>query len=160
MSRALMWLVGPLATVMFPRLVHSSAKSEKNNLMNLVFGGTAFLAISGAISMSILGPWIVKFVYGGEYVKVASAMLPWYAAAMVPLALGNVLLNQLLATARFKVVPGLCVIACGYAVALTRFHDTPVTVLQTLGVFNLFFLVLCAWYTWGTKTPVFAPARQ
>ena len=30
LSRALMWLVLPLASVMFPRLVHSAAKSEKS----------------------------------------------------------------------------------------------------------------------------------
>src|SRR5207245_1782192 len=32
LSRALLWLVLPLAAVMFPKIVHSSAKSEKSNL--------------------------------------------------------------------------------------------------------------------------------
>src|SRR5207249_1810794 len=90
LSRALMWLVGPLASVMFPRIVHSAAKAEKSDLMGLVLLGTGILAVLGAISLSILGPWIVRFVSGQRFVAVASSLLPWYAAAMVPLALANV----------------------------------------------------------------------
>jgi hypothetical protein len=70
---------------------------------------------------------------------------------MVPLALGNVLLNNLLARSSFKIVPALCVLAIGYAFALTRFHDRLVTVLQVMGLFNLMFLVVCAWFTWRHK---------
>ena len=77
-ARALMWLVGPLASVMFPRIVHSAARSEKNNLMGLVLAGTAVLAISGAISLHFLGPWVVRFVNGAKYVAQVSALLPWY----------------------------------------------------------------------------------
>ena len=151
MSRALMWLVGPLATVMFPRLVHSAAKSEQSNLMGIVFGGTAILAVSGALGLSLLGLWVVNLIYGPAYVKVASTMLPWYAGAMVPLALANVLLSNLLAKSNFRIVPGLCVLAGAYAIALTQFHSEPVSVLKTLGVFNLFLLALCAWFTWFQK---------
>ena len=111
LSRALMWLVGPLAAVMFPRIVHSAAKSEKTNLMGMVLLGTGILAVTGAIGLSVLGPWIIRFVSGEKYVQVASSLLPWYAGAMVPLALANVLLNNLLARSLFKLVPALCVLA-------------------------------------------------
>ena len=53
LSRALMWLVGPLAMVMFPRIVHSSAKSEHSNLMKLVFMGTGILALLGALASQL-----------------------------------------------------------------------------------------------------------
>jgi len=148
LSRALMWLVGPLATVMFPRIVHSAAKAEKNNLMGLVLLGTAILAVAGVVGLVVLGPFIVRFVAKPSYVQVATAVLPWYAGAMVPLALANVLLNNLLARSFFKIVPALCVLAAAYAFALTRFHSSLIAVLQTLGVFNLLLLALCAWFTW------------
>lgn len=162
MSRALMWLVGPLASVMFPRIVHSTAKAEKNDLVGLVLGGTAVLAIGGAIGLSILGPWVIRLVYGPSWVQAASAVLPWYAFAMVPLALANVLLNNLLALSSFRVVPGLCVLAGIYALALSRFHDTPVMLLQAVGACNLLLLGLCAWFTWarptvGAPSPVNSP---
>jgi O-antigen/teichoic acid export membrane protein len=148
LSRALMWLVGPLATVMFPRIVHSAAKSEKSNLMGIVLLGTAVLAILGVASLTLVGPFVVKLVYKPSYVAVATRVLPWYAGAMVPLALANVLLNNLLARSMFKVVPLLCILALGYGFALTRFHGSLVQVLQTLGVANVLLLVICAFFTW------------
>lgn len=147
LSRALMWLVGPLAAVMFPRIVHSTAKSEKSDLMGMVLLGTGLLATCGALGLWVLGPWVVKLVWGANYVEVASKVLPWYAGAMVPLSLANVLLSNLLARSSFKVVPAAVVVAVAYGFALTRFHSTQVVVLQTLGVFSLLFLAVCAWYT-------------
>jgi O-antigen/teichoic acid export membrane protein len=147
LSRALMWLVGPLAAVMFPRIVHSTAKSEKSDLMGRVLLGTAVLAICGALGLWVLGPWVVKLVWGAQYVEVASKVLPWYAGAMVPLSLANVLLSNLLARSSFRVVPAAVVVAVAYGFALTRLHSSQIAVLQTLGVFSLVFLAVCAWYT-------------
>ena len=151
LSRALMWLVGPLASVMFPRIVHSTARAEKSNLMTLVLAGTAVLSILGVLGLSILGPWAVQLMSGEGFVKVASSLLPWYAGAMVPLALANVLLNNLLAKGSFRFVPALCLLAAGYGFAMTRFHATPVMLLQTVGVCNLLLLVICAVFTWLDK---------
>ena len=107
LSRALMWLVLPLATVMFPRIVHSSAKAEKTNILGLVLAGTAVLSIVGAVAVSLLGPIVVRIVNGRQYVAVASSLLPWYAAAMVPLSLAIVLISALFARSCFRVVPWL-----------------------------------------------------
>jgi O-antigen/teichoic acid export membrane protein len=147
LSRALMWLVGPLAAVMFPRIVHSTAKSEKSDLMGMVLIGTGLLATCGALGLWVLGPWVVKLVWGTNYVQVASELLPWYAGAMVPLSLANVLLSNLLARSSFRIAPAAVAVAVAYGFALTRFHSTQVVVLQTLGVFSLVFLAVCAWYT-------------
>jgi O-antigen/teichoic acid export membrane protein len=151
LARASMWLVGPLAVVMFPKIVHAKAKAEKSDLMGVVLVGTVILAAGGATGLCVLGPWVVKFMFGPDYVAADSVLVPWYAWAVVPLSLANVLLNNLLARGLFKVVPALCVLAVGYAFALSRFHDTPVMVIKTLGVGNLVLLAVCAWYTWGTE---------
>ena len=151
LSRALMWLVGPMAAVMFPRIVHSAVKAEKTDLMGVVLIGTAVLAAGGALGLCILGPWVVRFVYSEAYVKIATSVMPWYAGAMVPLSLANVLINNLLARSHFRVVPALVVLAAAYAFALTQFHDSLVTVLKTMGVCNLLLLGICAWFTWGIE---------
>ena len=149
LSRALMWLVLPLAAVMFPRIVHSAARSEKSNLMGMVFLGTAVLSVVGAVGLSLLGPFVVSFVYKPEFVKAASSILPWYASAMVPLALANVLLNDLLARPDSKLSLSLWVftLAAAYIVALTQFHGSVVTVLKTLGICNLLLLAVCGWFS-------------
>ncbi len=151
LARASMWLVGPLAAVMFPKLVHASARAEKTNLLGVVLVGTAVLAGGGAMGLWLLGPWVVRFMFKPSYVEAASTLLPWYAWAVVPLAMANVLLNNLLAHSLFKVVPALCALVVAYAVALTQFNDSPVTVIKTLTVCNTLLLVICAWFTWGVK---------
>jgi len=158
LSRALLWLVLPLATVMFPKIVHSAAKSEKSNLLGLVMLGTAILAAGGALGLTVLGPWVVKFAFTPAYVPVATKVLPWYAWAMVPLSLANALVNNLLARAQFRIVPVLVLLAVAYGVALsvvlTQFHGGLITVLKTLGVFNLLLLAACGWYTWREKSAI------
>ena len=154
LSRALMWLVLPLASVMFPRLVHSAVKKEKSSLMGLVLLGTGILALAGALGLSILGPWIVRFIYKKEFVQVASSILPWYAFAMVPLALANVLLNNLLARpdSKWGLAIAVLLLALAYMMALTQFHEHLVTVLKTLGATNLLLLGICAGFSWTSKT--------
>jgi O-antigen/teichoic acid export membrane protein len=150
MSRALLWLVLPLATVMFPKLVHSHAKAEKSDLLGIVLMGTALLAICGALGVWLVGPLAVRLVGKAEWVTTAKVLLPWYAAALVPLALANVLANDLLARGRFRVVPFMVALAVAYGFAipyaLTHFSHRLETILQVLGVFNLLLFAVTAWF--------------
>lgn len=156
LSRALLWLVLPLAQVMFPKIVHASAKSEKTNLFNLVVLGTAVLAVCGGLGLWIVGPIVVKIVYKTSYVAATTALLPWYAGAMVPLAMANVMVNDLLARACYAVVPWMVVLALAYGFTLpamlNHFPGRLEVVLQTLGVFNLLLFGVCAWFAWGKKS--------
>ncbi len=147
LSRALIWLVGPLAAVMFPRVVQSSAKSEKSNLMRGVLIGTFVIAVVGATGLVVVGPFVIKIIYP-KFAAQVIELIPWYAFTMVPLALGNVLLNNLLAKGSFRIVPLLVVLALGYAFTLTRYHDSPITVLKVLCAFNVLLLTVSAWFTW------------
>ncbi len=148
LSRALMWLVLPLVAVMFPKLVHSSAKSEQSNVFGLTLLMTAGLAIVAGIGLSLTGSLAVKIVYGEARVAGAMSIIPWFAAAMVPLTLANVLVNNLLAKADFRAVPWLAVLALGYAATLWRWHPNLQAVLQTLGVFTTTLFLVCAVFTW------------
>jgi len=147
LSRALMWVVGPLAQVMFPRVVHSTALAQKTDILKIVLIGTAVLGICGAIGLSLIGPWVVGFVFGGRFVEIASQLLPWYAAAMVPLTLANVLLNNLLARGIWRITPALCILAGLYVLGLTQFHGSMVQVLQVFGACNTLLLAVCAFYS-------------
>ena len=155
LSRALLWLVLPLASVMFPKIVHASAKAEKSNLFGIVVLGTAALAICGGLGLWVLGPWVVKFIFTNDYVIATTALIPWYAAAMVPLAMANVLVNDLLARSRFAVVPFIVGLAMAYGIVLpVLLHHFPGRLevpLQTLAVFNLLLFLVCAVFTWVVK---------
>ena len=153
LSRALLWLVLPLAAVMFPKIVHAMAKSEKSNLFGIVLIGTAILAICGAAGLCVLGPLVVKLAFRSEYIAETAKLLPWYAGAMVPLALANVLVNDLMARAKFKAVLPMVLVAVAYGFTLPamlrKFPGHMEVALQTLGAFNLLLLGISAWFTWG-----------
>jgi O-antigen/teichoic acid export membrane protein len=151
LARASMWLVGPLAVVMFPKIVHAKAKAEESDLLGVVLIGTLILAACAAAGLWVLGPWAAYVINGKDYKQHVSLLLPWYAWAVVPLCVANVLLNNLLARGLFKVVPALCVMAVGYGLALGHFHATPVMVIKTLLVGNSVLLAISAWYTWDAK---------
>jgi len=162
LSRGLLWLVLPLAAVMFPKIVHASAKAQKTNLFNLVVLGTAVLSVGGALGLYFTGPMLVKMVYNSGYVAEAVKLLPWYAGAMVPLALANVMVNDLLARERYGVVPWMVLLAIGYGFTLpwvlNHYPGKIEVALQTLGAFNLLLFAVCAWFTWVTKAT--APAKK
>ncbi len=153
LSRGLLWLVMPLAAVMFPKLVQANVRSEKSNLFVLVVLGTAVLGLCGMLGLWLVGPVVVKMLYKSGDLSGTMALIPWYAGAMVPLALANVMVNDLMARARFQVVPYMVLLALAYGISLplilNRFPGRLEVVLQTLGGFNLLLFLICAWFVWG-----------
>ena len=146
LARATTWLVGPLAAVMFPKIVHAKAKAEDSNLMNVVLLGTLILSVGGALALSIVCWWVplfLKIMYHQMSVEVGE-LLPVSWAVAKPLSLANVLVNNLLARSLFKVVPALCVLVPLYIFALTQFHADPKEIIKTLGVFNTLLFIICA----------------
>jgi len=153
LSRGLLWMVLPLATVMFPKIVHSTVRSEKSSLMGVVLAGTAVLSLCCGLGLCLLGPWVIRLVFPSDYVVRTIALIPWYVGSMVPLALANVLINDLMARARFRVVPVIVILALAYGFTLpyvlNHFSHRLETVLQTLGVFNVLLLAAAAWAAFG-----------
>jgi len=48
-------------------------------------------------------------------------------------------------------VPWLVLVAAGYGTTLYLRHETFTQVIQTIGIFGLVLLAVCAWFTWGVK---------
>jgi hypothetical protein len=90
-------------------------------------------------------------------------LIPWFVWCMLPLALANVLLNNLLAHKAYRVIPWLIVVVAAYASAAYILAD-PVPdlktfahfkrIIQIVGVSNLAFLAVCAFFT--TRLPAAA----
>lgn len=155
LSRALVWAVGPLTAVMFPRVVASAVRSEKSHVFGLTLVCTAALAIVGVVGLWLLGPWVVRLMAKPSYVEVTTQILPWYAGAMVPLCLANVLASNLLGKSQFAVVLPMVLLAVAYGVTLSFVHGSFMQVLQMLGLFNLGLLVVCAFFTF--RQPAASP---
>jgi O-antigen/teichoic acid export membrane protein len=149
LSRAMIWLVAPLATVMFPKLVHSTAQAKKSNLLGLTLAGTLVLSAGCVVGLMVLGPLAVRIIYNADYVTPAMKIIPWYAGAMVPLSLANVLANSLLARSDFRAVPFMLLVAVLYVCAQTWLTHSAIGVLQAMMVFTSLLFAVCAFFTWG-----------
>ena len=151
LARALVVFTGPVVSVLFPKNVRSLAREEKTDVMGLTLITTGALATLGALGLSLGGPLILKLIYTPAYSQIAAPWLPWFAAGMVPLALANVLVNDLLARSRFAVVPWLVAVALGYGVTLAVHHETFLGVIKTIGLFNLLFLAVALFFSWRDR---------
>jgi len=153
LSRALLWLVMPLATVMFPKIVQSTMHQQKSNLSGLVVLGTAVLSTCGMLALWVTGPIVVRIMAKSSDVSGTVALIPWYAGAMIPLAMANVMVNDLLARAKYGIVPFAILVAVGYGFSmpymLSHFPGRLEIPLQTVSVFNLLLFAVCALFAWS-----------
>jgi O-antigen/teichoic acid export membrane protein len=161
LARAIVAATAPLALVMFPKLVESAARSRKHtyNLMGLTLLGTAVLAGMAAIGLTLVSPLVIKYGSKAEYLSIVP-LIPLFSWVMVLLAMGNVLLVNLMAHSRFKIVPVVLLVAAGYWIALQYYHDSFKMVIETLGVFSTLFLVVCAIFTWAPWNRSAQPAPE
>jgi O-antigen/teichoic acid export membrane protein len=150
LARALVIFTGPIAVVMFPKIVRSVALREPTRVMGVALATAAGLAGLGAVGLSVVAPPLLTLVYKESYLA-AVPLLRWFSWCVLPLAAANVLLNDLLARERFGLVPWLGVVLVGYIVALNLFHDSFLTVIRTLGAFNLLFLGVVVAFTWRDR---------
>ena len=128
---------------MFPKIVHSTAKSEKSKPARTRAAGDGGVgACAASLCLWLLGPFVVQIVYPPEYVS-ADAGDPAVVCGRDGAAGAGERAGQRSAGARnsFSVVPLMVVLAMAYGFALRSFmlnHFPPLEiVLQTLGVFNL-----------------------
>ena len=161
-GRALVFLTQPLTMVMFPKLARARATGEKSHALELTLCTTIIFVGLAAIAATIL-PWVpLRIMYTKEYL-VAAPLIPWFAWSMLPLTLSQVMINSLMARARFSAVPFLVLVALFYGVALcvvghhcgseaNTFAGFR-SMIQTIGAFNLLMFGICALFTWGRRTP-------
>ena len=154
-GRALVYFTTPVATVMFPKLARSKATGEKSNAFALALGVTALAGGGAAVACTLFPSLPIRIMYDQSYIDVSTPLVPWFAWCMLPLTLATVLLNSLMARAEFRALPWLVTVAAGYGLTLhLRLHslgdygtDKFPVVIQTLGIFGVILLAVCAWFS-------------
>ncbi|HTI71457.1 MAG TPA: hypothetical protein VMF06_15905 [Candidatus Limnocylindria bacterium] len=146
----------PLALVMFPKVARSRATSEKSNALQLTLLTTAVLGGVAALAMTIL-PWLpVKILFPRADSAVASLLVPWFGWAMLAFTLANVLISNLLAHGRYRVVVGAAVVSLLYVMAINWNGDRILAlgpdlglkrVVVIIGVSNVLLLAVAAWFS-------------
>lgn len=148
----------PMAWVMFPKLARSFALAQRSNALYLAAAGTLVLGLVAALLSALVPelPVRILFLKRPELWK-ASALVPWFAAGLVPITMANVLIADLLARERFKIVPWLTLAAAGYGLALYLFvsrtggmdhFEAFRTIVKILSLFSLLTLFISILFTW------------
>jgi len=153
---AMTQFIAPITAVMFPTIVRNLALAKKSDALVLTLaltGGFACLAATGCtlfpkLPLAILFPDKMG----------AAALVPWYVWALVPLALANVLIQNLLARGRFAATPWLIAVPILYMLALRAIKPVLLAIpddfsafkviIQTMGFFCLLLFGVAAWFTW------------
>lgn len=182
---ALITFTTPLASVMFPKVVQSAARTEATDAMRHALVTTALLGVAAAVACTILPELPLRIIYVRSPVYWQSApLVPWFAWALLPLMVANVLISNLLARRCFQVVPWSVVVAVAYGLALVALKDrlpvetsgipgeppAPLSadwqqlfrsfklVIGTLGAFNMLLLLAALWWTF--RAPPAPLARE
>jgi len=178
-GRGLVMFTAPLTIVMFPKIVHNLAHGKKTNILAYTVIATAVLCSLAAAGCTAVAIFLKQVAASPEMVRgylspalyeklqnktvaisVISQLIPWFVWCMLPLALANVLLNNLMARKQFRVVPYLLLVVAGYFTTLTLVGTSFVRVIQILGIYNLVFLTVIAAFTWGGKANKIVAATE
>jgi O-antigen/teichoic acid export membrane protein len=146
LSRALVLFTGPLASVMFPKIVRSVAAAQKSDVLKITLLSTAALAGLGAIFIAYILPYGLRLFFHGAFIT-GIPLLPPFASSMAVLTVANVLINNLLARGKFQVVPWLLLVVGAYALTLLKFHASVEQVIYTLGAFSILMAGVSLFFT-------------
>ena len=152
LSRALVLFTGPLAAVMFPKVVRSMAASQKTDMLKVTLLTTAALAALAAIFIAYILPFGLRLFFKGAFIA-GIPLLPPFAASMAVLTITNVLINNLLAREKFQVVPWLVVVVVAYALTLLKIHTSIEQVIYTLGAYSILMVGVSLFFTWRADKP-------
>jgi O-antigen/teichoic acid export membrane protein len=161
---AIIQFIAPVALVMFARVTQSVARKEHSDSLRMTLMATILFGIVAALGCTLLPSLPLRLMYftNPEMWK-AAPLVPWFAWALLPLTVANVLVQDILARAQFKAVPWLMLVPALYAAALglqapalvqmQRF-DAFVRVIQTMGLTSTVLCVLAAYFCRRRPAPI------
>jgi O-antigen/teichoic acid export membrane protein len=159
---AIIQFIAPVALVMFARVAKSAAHSERGDSLGLTLKATILFGVLAGIGCTLLPGLPLRLMYiGNPEMWKAAPLVTWFAWALLPLTVANVLVQNILAHGRYKAVPWLLLMPPAYATALClqasslvamKPFDAFIRVIQTLGVASTVLCLLAAWFSRHPKT--------
>jgi O-antigen/teichoic acid export membrane protein len=154
---AIIQFIAPVALVMFARLVKSAARSEGTSSLGLTLKATILFGVLAGIGCSVFPKLPLQIIYFTKpQMWEAAPLVTWFAWALLPWTVANVLVQNLLAHGRFKVAIWLILIPAAYGASLClqasallsmKPFDAFIRIIQTLGVANTILCLVAAWFS-------------
>ena len=165
---ALITILLPLAAVMFPKIVRSTALTQDTHALEHAFVATALMGTAAACACTLFPKLPLQIIYFGKPAYWAAApLVPWFTWCLLPLMLANVLVANLLARERFGIAYPVGAVALAYGLTLLVAKpwllslDSAVafrTVLQILGGYGVLLLLAAVGFTLRSRAPASAAA--
>ena len=172
LGRGLFMLLGPLAGVMFPKLVKSHREGQSSSILISTMAGTLLLGgivFCFFLSLSWGWPYLIDYMRGmkgsgllnGFAQRVISNevglsmvldLLPWFSAAMLFLSCSNVLLSNLLALKRYRALLVPFTVVLAYLGSLILIPSDGKELVQLIFLFNIILLLVLIMLVWKTGT--------
>ena len=154
---AIIQFIAPVALVMFARVAQSVARAERADSLGMTLAATILFGCVAAVGCTLLPKLPLRLMYfGNSEMWEAAPLVPWFAWALLPLTVSNVLVQNILARARFQAVPWLMLVPAIYAACLCleapgllnmKPFDAFIRVIQTLGCASLLLCAVAAWFS-------------
>ncbi len=156
---AIIQFIAPVALVMFARAAQSVARRERSDSLRMTLTATILFGCVAAVGCTLFPklPLRLMYITNPEMWK-AAPLVPWFAWALLPLTVANVLVQHILARGQFKAVPWLLLVPAMYAAALGLQapalvqmppFDAFLRVIQTMGAASALLCILAAQFSRG-----------
>ena len=164
---AITQFIAPVSLVMFARVAQSVARAERTDSLGMTLGATILFGGIAAVGCTLFPKLPLHLMYfKNPEMWQAAPLVPWFAWALLPVAVANVLVQNILARGRFEAVPWLCLVPAVYAASLCLQAPGLLAlppmkafthVIGTLGLASLAFCIVAVWYTRGKPATVSDP---
>ncbi len=154
---AIIQFIAPVALVMFARVAQNVARAERADSLGMTLAATLLFGGVAAVGCTLFPRLPLQLMYfSNREMWDAAPLVPWFAWALLPLTVANVLVQNILARARFQAVPWLILVPALYAACLCleapgllamKPFDAFIRVIQTLGGASLLLCALAAWFS-------------
>jgi O-antigen/teichoic acid export membrane protein len=152
---AIIQFIAPITAVMFPTIVRNLALSKKTDALLLTLAGTGIFGVLAALGCTLFPRLPLAVLH---FNLQAAPLVPWFAWAVLPVTLANVLIQNLMARSRYVAANWLILVPVLYGLTLLAISPALQrmpgvfsafkTIIQTLGSFNLLLFGVAAWFTW------------
>ncbi len=157
-GRTVVFLVAPVTLAMFPSIARSAARSEKSNVLGQALAATGIVGCAAALLCSAAPGFLLKILFPSQDHSASAHLVPMFAWAFLPLAISSVLLNSLLAQARYGVVPCMILVPISYTFVLKRWHPSLESVIGITGAHAALLLLIMIVFT--LRSSSLAPGKR
>jgi O-antigen/teichoic acid export membrane protein len=154
---AIIQFIAPVALVMFARVAQNVARAERTDSLGMTLAATLLFGCVAAVGCTLLPKLPLRLMYfSNREMWAAAPLVPWFAWALLPLTVANVLVQNVLARGRFQAVPWIILVPAIYAACLClqargllamKPFDAFIRVIQTMGGASLLLCAIAAWFS-------------